>query len=285
MKQALFNYLRGWYYKVPFRLRLRLVGLAYAPISFFNSLRGRPQRSRHRLLVGYGDFDSIGEATVERLQDLAGLLPTHDVVDMGSGVGRTALPLTRFLSDGSRYEGFDVVPEFIAWCREEISSKHPNFAFTLIDARNSEYNRSGGQDASEIRFPYDDDSFDVAYAGSLFTHLLPAAAENYLRELYRVLRPGGTALLTFFLAKQRSPESNPASAARMRLHPGPGGTLILDPDNPEADIAHQQEWVERTLRLAGFDSIEIHYGSWSGREDGLDYQDLVVARSVDKLEA
>jgi SAM-dependent methyltransferase len=41
------------------------------------------------------------------------------------------------------------------------------------------------------RFRFDDETFDVVYASHLLEHLHPDAAERCLREVHRVLRPGG----------------------------------------------------------------------------------------------
>jgi len=57
---------------------------------------------------------------------------------------------------------------------------------------------AAGSDASDYRFPYDDASFDVVSAASVFTHMLPEAAERYFRTA-RVLKRGGRAVFSCFL--------------------------------------------------------------------------------------
>jgi hypothetical protein len=39
--------------------------------------------------------------------------------------------------------------------------------------KSREYNPSGAVEAASYRFPFDAAAFDVVYAASLFTHLLP----------------------------------------------------------------------------------------------------------------
>src|SRR5437762_9349895 len=41
------------------------------------------------------------------------------------------------------------------------------------------------------RWPYSDGSVDIVYASHLFEHLTLAAAELFLNEAYRCLKPGG----------------------------------------------------------------------------------------------
>jgi SAM-dependent methyltransferase len=51
----------------------------------------------------------------------------------------------------------------------------------------------------------------------------------------------------------------------------PGGAI--DP------VAYEPDWVIEALRAAGLDLVELHPGTWAGREDGLSFQDVVVARA------
>jgi SAM-dependent methyltransferase len=205
MHPKLHKIARRVYYKIPFRLRLWAGRAVFLPIDVFRRSRGgKPLPPSIRKLVGPGDFAAIGAATVAQLTSEAGLRPEGAFLDIGCGIGRVALPLTTYLLPSTPFAGFDVVPEFIAWCKENITARHPNFRFDLIDVANSEYNRGGELDAASLRFPYPDSAFAIVYAGSVFTHLLPPGAENYIRETARVLKPQGTVAATFFLLNDES---------------------------------------------------------------------------------
>ncbi len=136
-------------------------------------------------LVGRGDFVAIGAEFLGHYTSVGALYPEAHVLDMGCGCGRMALPLSRYLTSG-RYDGFDVVPDAIAWCREHIAPEFPNFQFERVDAYNSFYNPDGSVHAENYRFPYPDQTFDFAFASSLFTHLVWAETRNYLAEAKRV---------------------------------------------------------------------------------------------------
>ncbi len=84
---------------------------------------------------------------------------------------------------------------------KRTSHRHfPNFQFEFVPVYNSAYLPDPSlPEASELRFPYDDNSFDFVFARSVFTHLTPQSSTNYLRESQRVLRPDGLFYSTWFL--------------------------------------------------------------------------------------
>lgn len=68
------------------------------------------------IFVGDGDFIKIGERFCNFLIDLAGLQKSHHVLDAGCGIGRIAIPLTKYLLANGEYWGFDIVKSGINWC-------------------------------------------------------------------------------------------------------------------------------------------------------------------------
>lgn len=236
---------------------------------------------------------SVGERIVDKaLIELGGLQPDGRVLDIGCGPGRVAAPLTRYLTNGS-YEGFDVMPRSIRWAQRKITPRHPSFRFQVADIKNLMYNPGGGQTAATFRFPYPDDSFDVSFATSVYTHLRPYETANYLNETGRVMRAGGRVLNTFFLLNEEA-ERLVAAGPRRPLLAG-GGILKLeyatvDPEGyrfragnaavPENLIAAYEDDVRAMYEEAGLEITDILYGHWCGRPpnpDGLG-QDLVIAR-------
>ncbi len=253
----------------------------FFPLDAFRRSRwNAPLPPSIRNLVGLGDFAAIGIATVAQLISEAGLRPEDAFLDIGCGIGRVALPLTTYLLPSTPFAGFDVVAEFIAWCKENITAGHPNFRFDLIDVANSEYNRGGELDAALLRFPYPDAAFSFAYAGSVFTHLLPPAAANYIREAARVLRPQGTLAATFFLLNDESRALIDSGQAHMPLRTSGAGFRMLDAGNPEADVGLEEASILEVFAEAGLAITSIRYGSWCGRGERGDYQDLVVAKRI-----
>ena len=96
-----------------------------------------------------------------------------------------------FLDANGGYEGFDIVPEGIEWCKQHIVGPHDNIHFTLADVYNKEYNPKGSKQPADYRFPYEDETFDVAVLLSVFTHMLPTDVDRYVGEIARVLKKNG----------------------------------------------------------------------------------------------
>src|SRR5688500_3162291 len=115
------------------------------------------------------DFKTEGEGVCRFLIEECGLKPDEAVLDVGCGIGRNAVPLTRHLVGGT-YDGFDIMPEAIEWCRKNITPRYPNFRFHLADVHSDRYHPGGRDSASEYRFPFEDGAFDLVFLISVFTH-------------------------------------------------------------------------------------------------------------------
>src|SRR4029078_11010347 len=99
-----------------------------------------------------------------------GLRADSDVLDIGCGIGRAAVALIPVLTEG-RYEGLDIVPQFVRGCSREITPRHPRFRFRLADVRNRQYNRHGGRPAAEYEFPFAQAAFHLALGACGLTPL------------------------------------------------------------------------------------------------------------------
>jgi SAM-dependent methyltransferase len=235
------------------------------------------------LLKITGDADqeknaAIGEGLLRLFIELCELKPSEDVLEIGCGVGRVALPLTRYLDPEATYEGLDVVAEAIDWCVANITSGYPNFRFRQSDIFNRWYNPDGRTQAKDYRFPYEDEAFDFAFLTSVFTHMFPEDVENYLFETTRVLKPGARVLLTFFLLNEESIALMKKGEGFVFEHEF-DGFRAASREVPEATIALHEEFVLDLLRRCGLVTrTPIHYGVWAGDREGSSvYQDTIVA--------
>lgn len=98
------------------------------------------------------------------------------VLDWGCGSGRMLryFPSTALKS----LTGIDIDEQAIEWCRQAF----PDGRFVAV--------------APEPPTPFPAESFDLIYANSVLTHLRQKDHLQWLRELFRVARPGAVLLLT-----------------------------------------------------------------------------------------
>jgi SAM-dependent methyltransferase len=241
-----------------------------------------PPRRMHFVGHAESDFAATGDEFLGHFTALGGLRPTDRVLDIGCGIGRMARPLARFLDAdaGGAFDGFDVNPAGIAWCRDHYGTDHPNFAFVVADLFNSRYNPTGAQSAQEFTFPYDDATFEFTLATSVFTHLLEGEADRYLAEAARTLKPGGTLFATWFLLDDGSRAAIGAGRAALPfLDPDQTVAVISDAVPEEAIAFDRGAWLAAATARHGLTITAVHEGTWRGETDppAPTFQDIVVA--------
>jgi SAM-dependent methyltransferase len=265
---------------IPAPLKPAALGLYHAAHDRLEVWTGRrdpltpPRRMWHWITNPDLDFKTQGEGLLRYLVGECGLTPDESVLDVGCGIGRNAVPLIGHVRE---YEGFDIMPEAVRWCQKNITPRHPNFRFRLADVRNDRYHPEGRSAASEYRFPYADDSFDLVFLISVFTHMLPRDMENYLSEIARVLKPGGRCALSYFLLNDETRRNIEAGGGALEFrHALGGGCFAQLAELPEAALAYEEErvrslYAERGLRIRE----PIQYGAWSSTPAQM--QDMLVA--------
>jgi SAM-dependent methyltransferase len=143
------------------------------------------------------------------------------LLEFGCGCGRVLRRWHTLTS--ARVCGCDVNPRLVAWCQGALP-----FAEVTTNGL-------------EPPLPYADDTFDVIYAISVLTHLPGSLQERWMRELERVLAPGGVALVT---TKGASRSDALTAAERERFEAGQfvvqasryAGRNLCAAFNPERDI-------------------------------------------------
>lgn len=267
-----------WSDRLPAPVKIGLRQAAYGALNLLARLTGRTalRPPAWMPLVGTGAFDAVGQEYFGYFTQLAGLRPGDQVLDVGCGMGRMALPLTGYLDPAAgRYTGFDIDPGAIRWCQAQITPRYPHFTFQHVPVINRNYQLTGAA-ADRFRFPYPDAAFDFVIATSLFTHMLPADAQNYLDEIARVLRPGGRGLLTFFLLNPEAEACLAAGRGHLDFQPG-GRYRLVNPELPETAVAHAEAEVRGWLAHSGLGLVEpMHYGNWCGRDRFVNGQDIVI---------
>jgi SAM-dependent methyltransferase len=130
---------------------------------------------------GREGFLRVGFEFLGHLIHKANLLSLSRVLDVGCGVGRVAYALSHYLDPDATYEGFDVCEKSIDWANREIGGLHPNFAFKRIDLQHDLYNPKGVVDPLDFQFPYEENSFDLVFLASVFTHMSAIEIRTYFK--------------------------------------------------------------------------------------------------------
>lgn len=263
--------IRKLYYALPVQWRFLFRKVLFLPIDIITYERRKKTciPPLGQLFIGSGDFVLTGKRFAERLKLYAGLHAESKVLDIGCGIGRLARPLTQIITPLGEYQGFDVVKFGIDWCTENISKKHPHFHFIFSPLSNDLYNNVG-QDAGEFVFPYDDNTFTIAAAISVYTHLLPNETNRYLAETARVLKPGGIAFSTFFIDDGQDvlPDSFNFPVKR-------NGYALMSEKVTRANVLYQHSYLTQMIEKNGLEVKEWIKGRWNN-PTGIDLQDTLV---------
>ncbi len=152
-------------------------GLPYPPFDLAN----RVLKLKSNDLKGYLEYEMIGRELTSEMRKLLPEGVTLDgarILDFGCGAGRT---MRHFLDEARSGEvwGVDIDEESVDWLNENLSPP--------LRAKTSDVD-------PPLDFP--DETFDFAYAISVFTHLSGNSAE-WLLELHRVLKPGGLLMASY----------------------------------------------------------------------------------------
>jgi SAM-dependent methyltransferase len=156
-----------------------------------------------------------GARTVLTMLETCGfdLRSMQSVLELGCGSGRVLRHFRNIA--GLRLAGTDANPKPIAWDRINL----PGIEFS--------------ENALTPPLKYDEASFDLIYALSVFTHIPIVAQQPWLNEPRRVLRPGGYLLCTVHGDSFVYSQLNEQDRAELER----AGALTLDRNHPRASYS------------------------------------------------
>lgn len=224
-----------------------------------NNKHGYPPLRIRQKVGGLNDFEGSGAEYMAYLKLLCGLRPGMDVLDIGCGCGLMCLPvnengtLPEYIQPGTYY-GFDIDKRLLRWCSRNIKAKNAVFA------------------TGEPFTGYTESYFDVVLCKSLFTHLFTHEVEDYLKEIRRLLKPGGSCLSTWFLVRETMKLRGRYTFRYRDLF-----CWTERDTNPRLAIAYDGAYLFNLLKKLKF-SYDVWYGSWRGTGGGLSFQDIIVLR-------
>jgi SAM-dependent methyltransferase len=172
-------------------------GLPLPPVELVYMVSGGYYDSRSFLENGAVGAECITAILKKNSIDIAA---ARSILDFGCGCGR----VLRNWSKLGRPEihGCDYNPAHVAWCREA-------FPFARFEVN-----------GLTPPLSYPDQTFDLIYTISVFTHLPVEQHRPWMVELQRVLRPGGALLLTFHSESRLAERKDIAPEVRERFRRG-----------------------------------------------------------------
>jgi SAM-dependent methyltransferase len=243
--------------------RAGLLGTAFRSYERLVSLRPNrptsvdgPPLPPRRLMVrvaGTADADWFlrsGRAAYDAIVAHVPVNELDSVLDFGCGCGR----VTRYWSDfPGAVSGSDVSAKAVDWCRD-------NLGFASFE-----------QNALPPPLAFHDESFDLVYALSVFTHLTTELQLAWRDELRRVLRPGGRLLLTTH-GRSYVPRLDAAERERFEL----GELVVRWGDVPGTNLCsayHPERYLRETF-AQGFAFLALEPEGARGNPT----QDIVLLR-------
>jgi len=208
----------------------------------------------------------------------SGLNKNSTVLEIGCGYGRVAVALTDFIVLPGRYDGVEIVEKAVKWCTKEITGHYPNFRFHHADVSNPYAKCENGQSASAYKLPFDENTYDVVYLTSVFSHMRPSDIKAYLNEISRVMKPHGKCFITYYLINNFVKAQIESNQASQDFRYDFGDFKSTHKRTPEHAIAVSESLVRSFYEEIGLVIDEpILFGSWAVGEKRFSYQDVIVA--------
>lgn len=208
------------------------------------------------------------------------------ILDVGCGTGLLGIASEPFVGRDGKYLGIDVIKNDIDFCRSHFPVV--NFEFIHFDVNNPVYSPS--QIEAKTKWPVESNSIDLVTALSVWTHLNEEDALFYFKEISRVLKPYGKAIVTFFLLDELYEKSlNMRSHREGRYHMTSQDQWIFDQPSYESNAWLHPKWaqipesaigvtkigLDRLISSTKLRLIQHHQGNWK-EIPGVFFQDMLI---------
>ncbi len=211
-------------------------------------LPARHIRFNGRMFRDDAFYIQTAESEARRLIEKLGCTRESTVLEIGCGQGRLATGLLRLIGP-LNYVGLDVHLPSIRWCREYIEKREPSYHFEHLDIFSERYNQSGKQIDENFKFNIKNACMDMIYIWGVFTNMDGGVMKIYLKDLKRMLAPGGRVFFTAFV------EENVPSVSV-----NPKGYVLEEFTGPLQVVRYEKEYIFSLIAQAGLVIDEFIYG-------------------------
>lgn len=161
-------------YNIGYKLAGSLDGYPLPPAHLVDLIIGTKEKAWYQL---GGLFMSQAISTFLRRNDMP-IESFGSILDFGCGCGRI-LRWWAALRDHAEIWGCDYNEDLILWCQKNLS----DIAQFMVNG-------------SKPPLDFSDETFDLIYAYSVFTHFSVDLQQPWMEEMARALKPGGSLLIT-----------------------------------------------------------------------------------------
>jgi hypothetical protein len=229
------------------------------------------------------------------ISSIAQLHEKSVTLDFGCGFGTLAAAYKLDDSKCGNYYGYDTNPQAVKFCRDAYSEED-RFAFfgpEIDSTTNYVTNKriATANDAFSKRkkaYPSSEDIakllgsklFNCQFSLSVFTHMWPEDAIETFRVFREFSAKDATFINSWLILDDVAISNINQGKADRNLPIEVGGIHTYSQLNPLVCTAYPIEKLHNVYSEAGHVITDIRFGSWSGRENGVTYQDIVISKQI-----
>jgi SAM-dependent methyltransferase len=221
------------------------------------------------------------------LMRVAGLDRASALLDYGCGLGRLAYAASKYLEKEGAYYGYEPNQTALAFLKRAYAERE-NFFFAGEPLRFDEdyvaielqQKRAGGTNAQDLELSqFVSRPVDVQWSCSVFTHMWADAIVGVLGNVFKVMSSDGICVNTWLCIDDFAAYALRCGVADRALPHRVNGALTYSQTNPLVCTAYELSSVRDVYQRAGHRIEDILWGSWSGRDNGVSYQDIIISRA------
>jgi SAM-dependent methyltransferase len=220
-----------------------------------------------------------GQRIYDFLTVHVGLDNSERILDFGCGDGRVGAVFAR-LGDTFTgiYTGLDIDKKRMLALKSLFKGSE-RIKFDFADVYNSIFNPNGHLDQSDFIYPYTDNSYDLIFYNSVFTHMKLSVSLHNLKEAARCLDMGGRIWATYYCLDSNY---DPKRANNWSFEEPYDEGFTAYPESPETCVGYSMDSINGVIQDAGLKIVKYIPGCWKQPRTTLDQheQDIFILEKI-----